>query len=346
MNTIWTLIGAILIFSVIIFVHELGHFMLARIFGVTVHEFAIGMGPALFQWGKAEKTVYSLRAIPMGGFCKMEGEDEESEDEGAFNNKKPIPRILILAAGAFMNLLLGFLVVLVLTAQSAYQGGGLPTTVVESVNEQASAAAFLQPGDRITAINGERVHIRRDLSFALSDSHGETMTLTFRRGKESITKDFVPMTMTYEDGSQGYVIGFQIAAAPVTVTGILHEAFYQTVWMVKLVFVSLGMLFHGQADVSDLSGPVGVVYAMNTVARSGLYDFLFFAAFLAVNIGVMNLLPLPALDGGRIIFVLYTWITGKNVSQKVEGTIHFAGILLLFALMIYVTFNDVVRIFG
>ena len=293
MNTIWTLIGAILIFSVIIFVHELGHFMLARIFGVTVHEFAIGMGPALFQWGKAEKTVYSLRAIPMGGFCKMEGEDEESEDEGAFNNKKPIPRILILAAGAFMNLLLGFLVVLVLTAQSAYQGGGLPTTVVESVNEQASAAAFLQPGDRITAINGERVHIRRDLSFALSDSHGETMTLTFRRGKESITKDFVPMTMTYEDGSQGYVIGFQIAAAPVTVTGILHEAFYQTVWMVKLVFVSLGMLFHGQADVSDLSGPVGVVYAMNTVARSGLYDFLFFAAFLAVNIGVMNLLPLP-----------------------------------------------------
>lgn len=344
MNTIWTLIGAILIFSVIIFVHELGHFMLARIFGVTVHEFAIGMGPALFQWGKAEKTVYSLRAIPMGGFCKMEGEDEESEDEGAFNNKKPIPRILILAAGAFMNLLLGFLVVLVLTAQSAYQGGGLPTTVVESVNEQASAAAFLQPGDRITAINGERVHIRRDLSFALSDSHGEPMTLTFRRGKESITKDFVPMTMTYEDGSQGYVIGFQIAAAPVTVTGILHEAFYQTVWMVKLVFVSLGMLFHGQADVSDLSGPVGVVYAMNTVARSGLYDFLFFAAFLAVNIGVMNLLPLPALDGGRIFFVLIELIFRRPIPRDKEGWIHLAGFALLILLMLYATWNDISRI--
>ncbi len=345
MNTVLTVLGAILIFSLIIFVHELGHFLAARLFGVTVHEFAIGMGPAIFRRKGKGETTYSLRAIPMGGYCQMEGEDEESDDPGSFSKKKPWPRIVILASGVLMNLLLGFLIVLALTATTAISTGGLPSTVVESVDPESSAAAFLQPGDRIVAVNDRSVHSRRDLGFELSRTNGAETTLTFRRGEEEITRSFTPMEVTYEDGSKGHIVGFYIDMEPIGLWNILREAFYETVWMAKLVFVSLGMLLKGQVGMQDMSGPVGVVYAMNTVARSGWLNFLFFAAFLAVNIGVMNLLPLPALDGGRIFFVLVEIIFGKPIPKEKEGWIHFVGFALLILLMLYATWNDILRIF-
>lgn len=345
MTMVWTILGAVLIFSVIIFVHELGHFLAARLFGVTVHEFSLGMGPALWQKKGKRETLYSLRAIPVGGYCQMEGENEESEDTGAFCNKNPLQRIVILTAGVFMNLLLGFLIVLALTTASAAEGGGLPSTVVESVEAEASAAAFLQPGDRIVAVNGEGVNIRRDLSFALSKTQGEESTLTFVRDGKKYQESFIPMEVAYEDGSLGYLVGFRVAVVPMTLWGVLREAFFQTVWMVKLVFVSLGMLLKGQAGVQDMSGPVGVVHAMNTVAQSGWINLIYFAAFLAVNIGVMNLLPLPALDGGRVFFVLIELIFRKPVPREKEGWVHMIGLALLLLLMVYVTWNDLVRIF-
>ncbi len=339
-----TIIGAILIFSVIIFVHELGHFLAARIFGVTVHEFAIGMGPVLWK-KQGKRTLYSVRAIPMGGFCQMEGEDSESEDAGAFRNKKPWKRLMILAAGAAMNLALGFVVVLVLVASSAITNGGIASTVVETVLPESSAAEFLQPGDKITQINSETVHIMRDLSFALSQNGGKEATITVERDNERFTKTFTPMETTYEDGSKGYLVGFNVAVKPASIGSIIHEAFFQTVWMVKLVFVSLGMLIRGQAGINDLSGPVGVVSTMSAVAQAGWLDFLFFAAFLAVNIGVMNLLPLPALDGGRIFFTLIEMIFRKPIPPEKEGWVHAAGFVLLILLMVYVTFQDIVRLF-
>ena len=339
-----TIIGAILIFSVIIFVHELGHFLAARIFGVTVHEFAIGMGPVLWK-RQGKRTLYSVRAIPMGGFCQMEGEDSESEDAGAFRNKKPWQRLIILAAGAAMNLALGFVVVLVLVASSAITNGGIASTVVETVLPEASAAEFLQPGDKITQINGETVHIMRDLSFALSQNGGKEATVTVERDNERFTRTFTPLETTYEDGSKGYLVGFNVAVKPANIGSIIHEAFFQTVWMVKLVFVSLGMLIRGQAGINDLSGPVGVVSTMSAVAQAGWLDFLFFAAFLAVNIGVMNLLPLPALDGGRIFFTLIEMIFRKPIPPEKEGWVHAAGFVLLILLMVYVTFQDIVRLF-
>ncbi len=345
MDMVVTIICAILIFSVIIFVHEFGHFLAARMFGVTVHEFAIGMGPAIWKRQGRRETLYSIRAIPMGGFCQLEGEDEESDSPGAFNNKKPVPRMVILAAGVLMNLLLGFVIVLGLMTTNAIVNEGLPSTIVESVNPKASAARFLQPGDEIIAVNGKRVHIRTDLSFELSRNGNQEATLTIKRDGEKFTEDFTPMETVYEDGSSGYVVGFNIAIQPISIGGILHEAFFQTVWMVKLVFVSLGMLLSSQAGMQDMSGPVGVVSAMNTVAQSGWYPLLFFAAFLAVNIGVMNLLPLPALDGGRIIFVLIELIFRKPIPREKEGWIHFIGFTLLILLMVYVTWNDIVRIF-
>lgn len=346
MSMLLTMIAAVLIFSVIIFVHEFGHFIAARIFGVTVHEFAIGMGPVLWKKQGKRETIYSVRAIPMGGFCQLEGEDEDSDSPGAFNNKKPIPRIVILVAGVVMNLLLGFVLVLGLMTTGAVVNQGLSSTIVESVNPESSAAEFLEPGDKIVAVNGKRIHIQRDLSFELSQNGPKEATLTVERKGERFTKSFVPMEMIYEDGSKGYLVGFNIALKPVTVWGVLRESFFQTVWMGKLVFVSLGMLLSGQAGVQDMSGPVGVVSAMNTVAQSGLLPLLYFAAFLAVNIGLMNLLPLPALDGGRIIFVLIELIFRKPVPRDKEGWVHFVGFALLILLMVYVTWNDIVRIFS
>ena len=341
---IFTVIGAVIVFSLIIFIHEFGHFISARIFGVTVHEFAIGMGPAIWK-KQGKKTLYSVRAIPMGGYCKMEGEDEDSEEPGSFSGKKPLPRIIILAAGAFMNLLLGFVIVLCLVGISAVSGGGIASTTVDEVNPSASAAAFLQPGDKIVAINGKTVHIRRDLSFELTQAGGAESSLTYLRDGKKYTEKFTPMETEYEDGSRGFVIGFNIKVMPVSVAAVLHEAFFQTVWMVKVVFISLGMLISGKAGLNDLSGPVGVVSAMNTVAQSGLFDFMFFAAFLAVNIGLMNLLPLPALDGGRIFFVFIELIFRRPVPRDKEGWVHVAGFILLIMLMLYATFNDIVRIF-
>ena len=338
---IFTLIGAILIFSVIIFVHELGHFLAARAFGVNVLEFAIGMGPAVFK-KQGKKTLYSVRAIPMGGFCKMEGEDEDLETEGSFSSKKPLPKIIVLIAGATMNVLLGFIIVTAIVTVSAFQSGGLPSTTVAAVNPEASAAAFLQPGDRITRVNDAAVHIKRDISFELSEVNGAECTLEFVRDGEKHRESFTPMQINYEDGSVGYVIGFDIAPGRITPWGILHEGFFQTVWMVKLVFVSLGMLLGGKASVKDMSGPVGS--AMNTAAQSGILNFLFFAAFLAVNIGVMNLLPLPALDGGRAVFALYELIFRRPVPPEKEGIVHMIGFVLLIALMIFVTWNDIVRL--
>lgn len=341
---IWTIIGAVIIFSVIIFVHELGHFITARIFGVTVHEFAIGMGPTLFK-KQGKKTLYSIRAIPMGGFCAMEGEEEKSDDEGSFSSKKPLPRIVILAAGATMNLLLGFLIVTALVTTSSIAAGGIAGTTVDQVEQTADAARFLQPGDKIVGINGKTVHIKRDLSFELTQTQGAESTLTFQRDGKKYTETFTPQQTTYEGGATGYIVGFTVASDPVTPGSILHEGFFQTVWMVKLVFVSLGMLFSGGANLSDLSGPVGVVSAMSTVAQSGLMDFLFFTAFLAVNIGIMNLLPIPALDGGRIFFVLVELIFRKPIPIEKEAIVHFVGFILLIGLMIFATWNDIWRIF-
>ncbi|MBR5152057.1 MAG: RIP metalloprotease RseP [Clostridia bacterium] len=342
--TVITVLAAILIFSVIIFVHEFGHFITARIFGVTVHEFAIGMGPVL--WKKQGKnTLYSVRAIPMGGFCQLEGEDEDSQVEGAFRTKKPLPRIIILAAGSVMNLFLGFLMVFCLvTATTAFQSKDIAGTVVAEVNPESSAS-FLQPGDKIVAVGDYRTHIYRDLNFALSQNGNQETTLTVRRDGTTFTERFQPLEKTMEDGSKRYLVGFQIAPQKATLGAIFHESFFETVWMGKMVFLSLGMLFRGEAGINDLAGPVGTVGAMTQVARTGWLELLFFAAFLAVNIGIMNLLPIPALDGGRILFVLIELIFRKPIPADKEGWVHFLGFALLILLMLYATYNDIVRLF-
>ncbi len=347
---LWTIIFAIFIFSLIIFVHELGHFISARMFGVTVHEFAIGMGPKIYSKTK-NNIKYSIRAIPVGGFCAMEGENEKSDDEGALSNKPWYQKLIILAAGAFMNVVLGFIICLTLLSITSVMSGGISVPTVNSTVEGSDAADFLKVGDKIIKVGDTRINIVRDINFAMQQNGNKPVNITIKRDGEKLTKTITPYETEYTDGTKAYIIGFTTSVAKVNPITVIHEAFYQTVWMGKLVFVSLGMLFRGEANVSDMSGPVGVVSAMNESAQAGgggfigFLNLLFLASFISVNIGIMNLLPIPALDGGRIFFTLIEAIRRKPIPPEKEGVVHFIGFILLIALMIFTTWNDVIRLF-
>lgn len=341
---IWTVLFALLIFSLIIFVHELGHFITARIFGVTVHEFALGMGPKLFSKVKG-KTKYSLRLIPIGGFCSMEGEDEASDDSGSFSSKTWWKKLIILGAGAAMNVALGFVITTVFVGINTANTGALSSTYVDEVMENSPLYGFLQSGDKVVEVNGKNVHIKRDIDIAMMQSGGKECEIVIKREGKTLTKNFVPLTAQYQDGSPAYMIGFTAAAKKNNVFGILHEGFFQTIAMGGLVFESLGMLIGGEASFSDMSGPVGVVDAMNTQAQSGGFmALLYLAGFISVNIGIMNLMPIPALDGGRIFFVIIEAIRRKPIPPEKEGMVHFIGLVLLMGLMVFATWNDIMRL--
>jgi len=244
-----TILLTILLFGLLIFVHELGHFLAARAFDVKVTDFAIGMGPAIWKRQKGE-TLYAIRAIPIGGYCKMEGEDEEEKSDRSFSAKSWWARIIVLVSGALMNIILGFVLCLILVITSPAE------------------------------------------------------------------------------------LGF---------FGTIGVAWTWTWGMVAEIFNFIGMLFGGEVGIEVLSGPIGVGEAVGEMARLGMWQVGVLAAFMTVNLGIMNLLPLPALDGGRIIFTLFEGITGKKLAPEKEGIIHFVGIVLLFGLMIFVTYNDIVR---
>jgi len=344
---VWTILFAILFFSLIIFVHELGHFLTARLFGVTVHEFAIGMGPAIFSWGKKE-TKYSIRIIPVGGYCKMEGEDEDSQHPGSFSRKPWYARLIILASGAGMNIVLGFVVCVMYVIVLSSQTGMIATTTIDEVIPQAPAADVIQPGDKILEINGADVNIKRDVDFAVMRAGKEPINIVVERNGEEKAFTLNPYIKKNEDGSESVYVGVTMKFEKPGALNVLHESFFQTIWMGKTVFVSLGMLISGEAGMNEVSGPVGVVSAMSTVAQDGgiiaLINLLMLGSLISVNIGIMNLLPLPALDGGRIFFVLIEAIRRKPIPPEKEGVVHFVGIILLFGLMIFATWNDIMRL--
>lgn len=331
-----TAILAIILFCIMIFPHELGHYIAAKRMGVKVNEFAFGMGPTIWKKQRGE-TLHSIRLFPIGGFCAMEGEDEESDEPRAFTNKKPWQKIIVLAAGSFMNVVCALLIMIIVTGVL-----GFTTTTVDTVAEDSPAAySSLKPGDEIAAIDGKTVDSWGDVSQFIAEAEGEPVNVTVNR--DGSDKDILITPEVNQQG--GYVIGItcQISHSPFRA---VVEGSKATWNMTVNMFDTLGQLFTGKVGADNLSGPVGMVQMVSETSQYGFWYYGFLTALICMNLAIINMLPLPALDGGRIIFVLYTWITGKNVSQKVEGTIHFAGILLLFALMIYVTFNDVVRIFG
>jgi len=346
--TFLIILFAILFFSLIIFVHEFGHFIAARIFKVTVHEFAIGMGPAIWSRKGKSETKYSIRCIPIGGYCKMEGEDGDSDAEGSFSSKPKFARFVILAAGAFMNIVLGLIISLIVVCVTS--GGGIATTTVKDTVPNSPISEYIKPGDKIVEINGYDINIKQEISLALSLGESDTFDIKVKRNREILEfKDIKPHELE-EDGQKYKALGINCEIVPQGFFSVLREGFFQTVYMGKLVFYSLSMLISGKAGMSDLSGPIGVVDQMKNAVTStggglvGFLNLLFLAGFISVNIGIMNLLPFPALDGGRIFFILIELITRRRVPPEKEGIVHFIGLVLLLGLMIFATWNDISRI--
>lgn len=332
-----TLIYALILFVLLIFPHELGHFIAAKSVGVKVNEFAFGMGPAIFkrQWGE---TQYSVRLVPLGGYCAMEGENEESDNSRAFNNKPGWPKILVLLAGSAMNVLIA---VLALSIVFGYIGTA--TTTIDEVQPDTPAyEAGLLSGDRILEAGGNKIEHWNDLSTAVSSSFGDEKEVEITVERDGNEKSFTVIPEKAEDGR--YIIGITSKVSH-SVFAAAENGFKGTWDMTKALFSMLGQLVSGGVSADEISGPVGIVTMAGETGRYGAVYFGYLVALISLNLALMNLLPLPALDGGRILFVFIRKITGKMISDDLEGKIHGAGMIFLLGLMIFVTWNDIARLF-
>ena len=339
---IWSILAAILVFGVLILIHEGGHYFCARLFGVTVHEFAIGMGPKVFS-RRSKKTgiAYSLRLLPFGGFVSMAGEDEESDDPNALNKKPVWQRIIIVAAGALMNLVTGILVMGILVAVSK----SLPSTVIYQFTEGTVSAAYgLKEDDRITAVDGTPVHTANELVYEVMRKGIEPIDLTVVRGGQKITVPGVVFPTVTEQGSRFGEVDFYVYSEPKTPLNVLKHSFFRSVSTVKMIWESLFDLIRGRYGLDSVSGPVGVTGAMSEAASEGTMNFVYLVVVISMNLGIMNLLPLPALDGGRLVFLVIEGIRRKPVPARIEGTVHFVGIVILMALMVMITMKDIVTL--
>ena len=329
-----TIIYAIIIFCFLIFVHELGHFIVAKACGVKVNEFAIGMGPAIFKKQKGE-TLYAVRLFPIGGFCAMEGEDEDSEDDRAFNNKPAWQRALVLTAGSFMNLLTAVVLMIVI----AFVVGQATTTVNEVLDDSPAYRAGMMSGDRIVEVDGTTVDEWNDVITYIGESSRDTADIVVERDGAQQT---LTAALEYDKESGRNKIGITPEMKH-SVAGSVGSGMKNTWNMTVMMYKVIKQLFTGDVSVSELSGPVGIVYAVNQSAKAGVIYVVYLASLLSLNLAIMNMLPFPALDGGRLLFLLIRKITGKRITDAIEGKIHFIGIILLMVLMVYVTWNDIVK---
>ncbi len=338
-----SVVVTILAFGVMIILHELGHFAAAKKFNVTVHEFSVGMGPRLFKWGKGE-TVYSLRALPLGGFVRLEGEEDQSDNPHAFYNIHPFKRIIILVMGALMNVLLGFLCFVIINNIS----GAVYSNVVGDFSEDSAIErAGLQKGDEIVKLDRTSVKSYAEIKLFMMEADGEIKVQYVRNGeKHSVYVN--PKT----DGNIA-LLGFYPQIENLSFMGSLEQSIYDTRYVVRAVITSLKMLVTGQAGVSDMSGPVGIVKTVeDTTEQTKGYgaltvclNLLNLFAMISVNLGVFNLLPFPALDGGSIIFAFMELVTRKKLKQEVLGLINTIGLALILGLGIFVMYSDITKLF-
>lgn len=337
--TIVTVILAILAFGFLIVVHEFGHFMAAKAAGVHVQEFWIGMGPALLHHQFGE-TNFKLCLLPFGGACVMEGEDEDTNKPGTLSGAPLGWRALILAAGAFMNFLIGFLIILVLLMP---QDTG-STTVISSFADgfPSQGETMLMENDQIISIDGYHIFRNADISTGLSRGDDTNYTIVVERDGKKVTLTDVPLNVAEYDGVQRYGLNFSTEA--LTIGKKLRNACYMSIDYARLVWISLGDLITGKVGMNQLSGPVGVTDVLAQTAQSSMQSFFLLIAFISINLGVMNLLPLPALDGGRLLFVLIEFIARRPVPRRLEGYVHFGGFAVLMLFMLYVTWQDIMRL--
>lgn len=342
---VWSIIYAILILSGMILVHELGHYLFARIFDVHILEFSIGMGPKLLsRTSKKTGIVYSIRAFPIGGFVSMEGEDDAGESDRALNRKPVWQRMIITAAGAVMNLLLGFVLMLGMVLSSR----GLGTTIVAEFKDAANSPVYqsgLRAEDEIIEVDGVRVHTNVELAYEIMHRATRPIDLTvLRDGEEMVLPDVVFPTFE-EQGVTFGEIDFLVYGRAKTFGGILRQTWYQSGSCIKMVWESLLDLVTGRYGIESVSGPVGVTEAIGQAADVSLSSLLYLCTLISMNLGVFNLLPIPALDGGRLLFQFIELIRRKPIKPEVEGYIHTAGMFALLVLTVLITFKDIFGLF-
>ncbi len=349
------IVFAILIFSFLIFIHEFGHFISAKLSGVQVNEFSMFMGPAIFKKQKGE-TLYSLRCIPIGGYCAMEGEDEDTDNPRSFQKAAWWKRLIILAAGAAMNFVAGVLIIFLVFMP-------VKETVIPVIESFESFSTVngengLRVGDEILKVDGERIFSQSDVTMFLRINQGDTHDLVVLREGEKVALNDLKMEThkTYdESGNEVYRYGMNFTVAKLSFWDRVERCWHECLNTVRNVRLSLQMLVTGKAGLSDMSGPVGIVHIMSDTANASenfshaLRNMLYFGGFLGINLAIMNLLPIPALDGGRIVCLLLTLvvekITRKKLDPKYEGYLHGVGMILLLALMAIIMFKDIFVIF-
>ncbi len=348
-----SIIVSLIIFSIIVLIHEFGHFIAAKKNDIMVEEFAIGMGPKIFSVKKGE-TVYSIRLLPIGGFCQMLGEDSNNSSERAFNNKKVWQRIIVVSAGVIMNFLLSFLIFVILISIN-----GTTTSQVKKVaNGYPAQLAGILPGDNIKMINGNKINVSQDLNFYIADSKDKLLNLTIERNGQLMQFILKPI----KDKNGQYVLGFEkdshagiFSSAPGVKTNlfeILSTAFFTIAFYIKVTFVGLSRLILLKLSLNDLAGPIGIVKVIGdtynlSVAESigyAIQAMANFVAILSANIGIFNLLPLPALDGGRLFFLIVEAVRKKPLNSEREGLIHFIGFVMLMIFAAIIAVNDIIKI--
>lgn len=346
MESIWPYLVAVLIFLVLIIIHEFGHFIVAKLFKIRVNEFAVGFGPKLFKV-QGKETLYRFNLIPFGGYCAMEGEDSESDDPRAYCNAKAYKRFFVVAAGAVFNLILGLIIVAIIICSSDLVG----TTRVHSFDENAvSVNSGLMVGDEIVEINGRNMYTSNDIAYAFTavtpDEDGRVvLDMVVKRNGEEIALD-VEFAAETVDGISYIVLDFNFVGEHKNFFNVFSATFKTAFSYCRVVLFSLIDLITGKFGISAVSGPVGVTEVIGEAARMGILNILPIMALITINLGIFNLLPIPALDGGRLVFLSLEMILRRPVAKKYEGLIHAVGLALLLLLMVLITFKDIYKLFA
>lgn len=337
LNNIWPYLVAILLFLILIIIHEFGHFIAAKLLGVRVNEFAVGFGPKLIKWGKGE-TKYAINLIPFGGYCAMEGEEEASGDERAFCNKKPWRRFLIVIMGATFNLILG----LILIAVTLIPDKRFTTTTIDVFHENAVSVEYgLKQGDEIIKVDGRKIFTTYDLSYAFSNIDDGAIDITVKRDGKKVELNDVKFATEEIDGINYLTVDFYVKGKEKTFTSFIGHTFDTAVSNCAVIYRSLIDLVTGRYGISAVSGPVGVTVAIGDIAKQNLNALIQIMALITINLGLFNLLPIPALDGGRLVFILFEMIFRKPVPQKYESIVHAVGMVILLGFMAIVTLKDI-----
>ena len=339
LDNIWPYALAVFLFLSLIVIHEFGHFIAAKLMGVRVNEFAVGFGPKLFAKSKGE-TTYKLNLIPLGGYCAMEGEDQESADDRAFCNKKAWRRFVIVIMGALFNLLLGLIIVAISLSFDPIAS----TTIAEFNEDAVSVKSGLRVDDEIIKVDSRRIFSTYDLSYAFSNVDDSSLDITVKRDGETVLLKDVEFKTEEIDGMNYISLDFKVYAVKKTFWNFLKATFKTTLSYARIVWFSLIDLISGRYSISAISGPVGVTQVIGNVAKQSLKSLLPIMALITVNLGVFNLLPIPALDGGRLVFLAIEMIIGRPVSRKYEGIIHAVGLIVLLGFMLIVTLKDIIYI--